>query len=329
MTTAEMIPPELSALYEWEFEDYPDRIELTLSFPLNFNPSQVRAYLSPDGTALSITIPGLLPIVYGLLLHPVFDMRAQISPQQSKYLIRKRNPASWPYLIDDCYPGTDCVDPASSFFLFQNLTGSGPIDENLINLLLVSANAGYRPALRLAFCLLLDDQSTADIARNFIRIDAERYGDPVGVFHYAVLLAKEGATRADALMYFRRAADLGIVEAKSLIGQILSPLSDVSFQNKNADDAATVLLEVMAEKPEEPVMCHELAMLYFNGIGVPKNVELALQLQATAATHMPNVAPLVERKVNPADGSLSEGFIGIAVVFGVLVILWTVWRKRR
>jgi hypothetical protein len=116
-----------------------------------------------------------------------------------------------------------------------------------------------------------------------------------------------------------QAADLGETNGVARIGQILSPLSDIPFTQKDATRAVQIFESVRERSPNDPVMCFEYAKLLLNG--VEKNVELARKLWEVGRIEEPNVPPLVEIRNEPEQvegygfkGKLLMG-IGVAVIF--------------
>jgi hypothetical protein len=75
----------------------------------------------------------------------------------------------------------------------------------------------------------------------------------------------------------------------------------------------------LAVESDEPIACHELAQIFYNGVGVEKSEERAIELQEIALKRNPGTPPLAvvtieEEKVEEREGeSGGVGIVGIAI----------------
>jgi TPR repeat protein len=238
-------------------------------------------------------------------------------------------PGAWPLLITDFYPGTREADPQSCFLFYayarEHRGEAMAVDP--AQALTASINAGFCPALRLAFEALSANPETAEGGLRLLCTAAETYGDPMATLMLGTFFEEQGL-HPQAFRTFQAAAERGVLPAVAFIGRYFSPLCEQTVGHKSASKARKLFEEVRKREPSEPFSCHELAMMYYNGVGVEKDVKKAEELQAIAKAGLPEIPPL--RIVGGEDGG-SQGWIvaGVAVAVGVaaLITAFRFWRK--
>jgi hypothetical protein len=131
----------------------------------------------------------------------------------------------------------------------------------------------YTPALIYVF------ESSPAQSLGLIRIAADVYNDPIAMLSLGKYLVLNEQTRDEAFQLFSRAVDGGLIQGLSCIGQLISPLSEISWHHKDPMKAVE-LFEAVLVKVEEQIALAELAKLLFEGVGVPKDVARAEELNS-------------------------------------------------
>jgi hypothetical protein len=311
-----LILPELHRLYEWVFTDHESTADVIISLPAGFSPSSITSMLSPDSASLLVTMKDRVPIVKGTLTAPATGISRKATDTTLVLTLTKADPARWATLIAGFYPGTSDMDPQSAFTLAAIPTWGG----DRTRLLMASANVGFCPALRQTFAALAENPRSIGKARELLSVAAFTYGDPLSLYAMGCFLAEDPASQAEAFAAFVRAGDAGIVAAKSRAGQFLSPLSAMRGVPKDVTRAIELFESVREEDPSEPVMCHELAMLYHNGVGVRTDRKLAGRLQAEGMARDPELPPL--ESTGGGGGKLLLGVaVGTVVGAGLVTLM--------
>lgn len=331
----ETIQPDLQILYNWETKDAEDEIEIIITVPPTFNTKSLRAELNSDRTAVAITIPDQPPVLMGKLVAQVSLMSQTNDGSHIIFTFTKEEPKAWPFLISDLHPTTEAIDPQSAFIIAGLLLQTNP-EENIEKaqfLLFESCNAGFIPALRLAAQMLQSNVQTLPTAIKILEMGVG-YRDPVACMQLGLLYLRDKETRRQAERLFLLAAELGLIMGLSYVGQLYSPLTDIEFDEKDAEKAVAIFKQVREVEPEEPIMCHELAMLYYNGVGVEKDEEQAEKLHAMAKKQIKDLPDLKRVEV----ATKKSGFSGLdaiaiaavgSVVIGGAFTIYKMWRSKK
>ena len=145
-------------------------------------------------------------------------------------------------------------------------------------------------------------------SRKMFGIAIDYYKFPIAMLSYAELLLHESSLRSKyALSLYRKAIDSGFERAHVYLGRALSPLSDVKNTFKDVKEAVKEL--EIGLKQENPIAYHELAKLYYEGVGVEKDIVKANELQKKALALNPRIDPL------------DDSFPKIKKIFKVFVVL--------
>ena len=287
---------EYKFLYEWKFQSTEEEAEIIFSFPPTFNSRSLSIKLNEAKTGITVELPDMIPFVTGKLFEEVEGYDTTSTNNSFIISFRKKTSNEWPILITDIHPDTHRIDPQSAFVLSEYFRQSDQ-DSNKelsLKLLFESASCGYLPAMRLFSTLFISNAELSKEALNMIVRGASFYNDPMLTLNYAVILSAsdDPNVRTSSINYFHAAANMGVVIARSYIGQMISPLSEYPFQIKNATKAAEIFEKVLEESPNECIACHELAKLLYNGVGVPLDEQRAEELQKRALENNPEVPPL-------------------------------------
>jgi hypothetical protein len=323
-----MIPPEFSDLYDWTFQDSPDTATLIITFPPTFVGSSIRHQLSPDHTAIAVEWGNEVPLVKGTLFAPVTSVNASLTENSFSLTLTKATAGDWPLPITNFYPETEEIDPQSGFLVYCYAKEGTPIGAgNPAMCLGASIDAGFCPALRVAFEAFSVNPQTAAQGFRLLSVAAQTYGDPIAWFMIGQVLEERGGAVEQAFGAFEKAAGGGWMPAAAVIGQYFSPLCERKFPEKDVRMAIKIFEGVRKVDPTEPVSAHELAMLYFNGVGVEKDVERANELQKIAVAGNPEIGPLT-MVGDEWHAGLLLGLALVAVGAAGIFTLVKVFRRR-
>ena len=329
-----LIEPTFQSLYYWHFSQSEDqsRIILNFRFPKEFNPKVINIHLSDDGKSLEISAPNIIPFVQGELFDKITSYEEKIdninqtieivlSPENSNVL--------WPRLINSYLPGTTQIDPHSAFEIYiQETTKEADFEqshtpftheyttEQLEAFFASSITCCYIPALLFMIESLDDDDKDSLTTKEaFLNIAATKYHNPEATFRYSLFLIQHGK-KIEGFKLLKDSAELGIGMAVSIMGQMISPLSGIEFEYKNAEEALDLFEKVLVNN-EEPVALYEAAKLYQAGIGCEKNIQKAQEYWRRAKAVEPNILDLPEIKTQKSSTALVVSIaIAGAAAFG-------------
>jgi hypothetical protein len=74
------IPPPLTGAYNWQMDQSSTKVVVTLTFPLTFNVSCLKADLIGNGRGIVVSAPDLPPLLHGRL----FAEASSVSPQAQR-----------------------------------------------------------------------------------------------------------------------------------------------------------------------------------------------------------------------------------------------------
>ena len=340
------IQPDLQELYDWDFKNEEDEVEIVVSFPPTFNTKALKAQLNGDRTAISITVDGQPPIVMGKLFEPVTDMTKSIQSDNVTFTLTKATPQPWPILIKDAHPDTTDLDPRSMLMIAQVMLGQGTNEsiEQGQMLLLKGCELGYVPTLMLTHELFAksEDPQLRDVSVRLLQKAALVYRNPVAMMQLGLIMIGQPETVAEGEQMMLAAAEAGLPIAMSYLGQLYSPLTEAPFP-KDVEKAVKLFQAVRELQPDEPIMCHELAKMYYNGVGVELNEELAQELQKRAKMTLVECPELekieVKQQEEKKEAEAKKGkFSAVdamavvavgSVILGGAFTLFKMWRKRK
>ncbi|OHS99962.1 hypothetical protein TRFO_33476 [Tritrichomonas foetus] len=290
------IDAEYKFLYEWNINQDEEEIEILINYPETFSPKSIQVELNKELSGIRISLPDQIPIVCGQLMDSVTSYSTTQTKTCLTVSLQKAEPGVWPYLNRDIHPISKSIDPKSAFELSQEMMRYQEQESKNtgLRLMLESANCGFLPAMRLFVSLFITNEHFEKEAFEMLVRGADYYNDPDMILKYGIILTGNEELRPNSLQYFERAANMGVVVARSYVGQIISPLTDISFLVKDAEAAADIFEKVLLVDPNEPIACHELAKLLYNGVGVPINEKRAEDLQKRAVAKDENIPPLIK-----------------------------------
>ena len=296
-----VIKPEFSDVFCWELIPTEKYIKVLIKITEGFDTNLVKYELNEQKDAVSIRYPEQPPIVEGKLFGKVNNLTKKIYEKEKLLTFTfdfdalEKEPD---FLIVDFNQETGKIDPLSSFLLFNKLQEEKDekVRENCFKYLKVGVDTYFVPSMIAASSLFQRIKGLEERSLELICIAADRYNSPAAQLHMGLFFINNPAQKEKAIDYITKASrepDLPI--AKSILGVLLSPISDMESPKKDAKKAAELFEEALKVE-RHPMALHELAMLLYNGIGVEKDVERAKQLneECTKLEHG-QTAPLTER----------------------------------
>jgi hypothetical protein len=302
-----MIPPEHAQLYEWQFSEEKSTVDVVFRFSPMFNARSIKLELTPEKDAISLTIPDGPPLVHGKLAAAVTKMLSRSTSGTSlTFTFKKARVGMWHVLIAGPHPQTSKADPQSAYVMFQVALSQGGWNETSQHWLEMSGSAGYCPALLAGFDLFQQSSETAQKAEEWLGMAATVYGNSDARLGLGVLLMHRPDSVQSAFHFLQQAGNAGLLQAWTRLAQLLSPLSDYAFEAKDAEQAVALLESVRRKTPNDPLMCHELSKLYFNGVGVKRNEQLARQLDTCARNAFQDLPELRVLPIEPKKEELEK-----------------------
>lgn len=329
-----MIDPEFQELYYWDFEDQGDKVKVSFNCDITIKRDSFKLNFDPEKNTLSLTFMDKIPIILGTL----FGKAKSVNniPLLNQYIleIEKEENIKWPILIIKPVPETNEIDPHSAFELVYLVTS----DQNYQNeelklgeLLKFSAGAGYLPAIQGAIQTFIHEPGKRDVAIEYMQVAADVYQNPTSIFELGIYLFESDTDREKAVVYLHRAYDIGQTIAAIYLGLAYSPLSEYSFQNKDATMAFKYFSEVL--DAGSPVVYHEIAKLYASGQGVPQDKEKADQYQKNAKELDPAIPDLPEFETKSEDKNddsspslIDVGISAAATVTGAAALFYLAYK---
>lgn len=313
--TIQVIEPELHEMYEYKIDDEEDRLLMEFKIPDEVDPKAITATLNPQHNAICVEIPGKLPFIKGKLLDTVERLYTQVIDKHFVVILQKRTRGIWEVIIEDYYPGTEEMDPQSLLLL-----GIIPsqIQEEVIKsygYMLKSAQHNFVPAMchLASFIQRTDMGYMADFeAERLLTTAAHDYKSPMAMVNLADFYLRKKDRPAAALKYLHEAIDKGYNMAHLILGLAFSPISDYKGIRKNAQEAIKEL-ELVEDSADA---LHHMALIYFNGAGVKRNLPKANELQQRARKLNKNIAPLYIVEMSTEKKALIA-FILILLALGV------------
>ena len=334
------IQPELADLYQWELTQDEEEVEVMIKYPPTFNTKTITVSISKSKDALIIGVPGCLPFVCGKLNDPVDGFTQTSSDHVITYTFNKSRIGLWPNFIIDMHPEEKVYDPYSAFSLsIMAIEYPDQVPKKLqevaVDLLMQSAAWGFMPAIR--YFITINSSEAADIklrelAFGLIQKAALFYNIPDMQYMLALILLQKKENIKECLECLHMAAENGILEAKSQIGRILSPFSDIEYGEKSAEKAIEIFQSVLKEQPKEPIALFEMAKLYYNGVGVPLDETKALQYYNIVKKIDPS-APELQKVELPKKkiglGSVIMGFSVLTLAAAGSLTLFKYLKRRK
>lgn len=294
------IDPKFQDVYAWELTPTGPYIVLTIHYPAEFDPKKVEMKLNDAKNAIWVHYPGQPAIVEGQLFNTIKDAEMKINEEEKQITITFTllNDETPSMIITDFHPETHMLDPLSSYLIFSERahSPSDALKDGCFKYLEFGLNANFIPAMLTAAGIFQHIPQLADKAIELFVIAADRYNAPPAQFQLGLFLMRNPKLKERAFDYIERAAsDPQLTIASIVLGIMLSPIADMESPKKDAKRAAEIFENVLKIE-RHPLALHELAMLYFNGIGVEKDVEKAKALNEEAGKDADGQVPPLEER---------------------------------
>ena len=312
------IEPELAKMYEYNVNDQEKNITIQITIPESFDRQNIQVELHKNHAALRVEAPGILPIIKGQLLDTVQNMKYFYRDNQLIININKQEKGLWESFIVDTYPDTNEIDPQSAFGIGITYSHIQAEIMQSMEFLMRSASMGYVPAM----CFLAhfytkvgNKIGTQQAAIQLYHEAVEKYNSPVAMLAYANYLLTDDNVpmgKSYALTLLDKAIALDYKPAHYFLGLALSPASPIKGIKKDAQKA----IEQFELAGDDANSLHEIAMLYYNGKGVKKDLAHANELQLKARKLDKNVEPL-----HKIPTSLTTKLVLFLLLFSIAVLM--------
>jgi tetratricopeptide (TPR) repeat protein len=248
-----------------------------------------------------VRYPEQPPIVEGKLFGAINGMETRYEEKSESFVIRlifKDENTQPEFLITGFHPETGKIDPLSAFLIYNMKSSSQ--DENVVkesySYLDVGLNCYFVPAMISAISLFQNTPGLQDRALELTCIAADRYNSPSAQLHLGLAYMNTPSLKEKSLEYIEKASrEPELPIASIILGVLLSPISDMESPRKDAKRSVE-LFERALKQEKNPLAYHELAMLYYNGIGCQKDIAKAKELnEECKKLQNGNAPPLEER----------------------------------
>ncbi|EAX99427.1 hypothetical protein TVAG_408370 [Trichomonas vaginalis G3] len=308
------IDPNYQYLYTYDVEDHEEEIDIKFTIPNKFNPKGMKIELSENKDEICISIPEAIPCVCGKLFAQIQGYTTSFSAKSYTISLEKVEHVKWDLLITDPRSNTNDIDPQSAFNLFAINHDKGTPEaksyaQKMIN---IAMEAQFLPAILLGIQANVQEGGDQNALFSLLLIAATKYHHPYSCFLLGKLLIESGNDKKAGFQLLMEAAQNGFGLALTPLGQLLSPLSNVDFEVKNAKQALE-WFEAVISVAEEPVALYEAAKLYDAGLGCEADHEKALSYHARAKKVEPSIPDLP----SPKSGSSILKTVGISLTIGV------------
>lgn len=318
-----MINQKLSPLYQWKMDQ--DATSLVIEFPFPddtpFNPDIIKISINKEKSILIVTIPNEISFIQGTLYKECNSFTTQTSQHSFFLTLKKEDSEEWPYLIGGWDPEEKKIDPKSGFdlFVFARKSQNPELIQQAYHFFDSAISSGYVPALLLGYEISINNPQTRDFGMKLLQIAANHYQDVTAMLRLGCHYEIDDDKKNDAFELFSRAARKGAYIGMSLMGQMISPLSGISFHQKDAKEAVQLFEAVLENDPDEITSLYELSKLLYHGVGTEQNKEKALEMYEKAKQIEPKL-PSIENIGNEENKGEKKSK-KIVTPFGIVVIV--------
>ena len=287
-------------LYTWNFIQTNEEIEIKINFPKTFNPKSLK--FSFENNSISLILENEVPIIMGELYSKIENYQIIYGSDNITYSFIKKNSENWPIFISNYYPNTKLIDPHSAFDLFLYLTSDQFPEEQINselaqNVLSLSMQLGYLPALLYGVSQLEEDDSNLPQVITLLSLATFTYQNPIAAYKLGIIYNLNKENRLKALQVFQISLEKGIIHSGYFIGLILSPLSNIEFDNKDPETALRYF-EIVLKSIEDPLSYFEAAKLLESNLISNQNIEKSKNYFKKAFELDNSLKPIINNKIN-------------------------------
>ena len=294
------------------------------SFPEDtpFNPDIVKISLNKEKSILIVKIPNEISFIQGTLYKKCSSFQTRTGPHSFFLTLIKEDSEEWPYLIGGWDPEEKKIDPKSGFdlFVFARKSQNAEMIQQAYQFFDSAISSGYAPALLLGYEISINNPKSREFGMKLLQIAAYHYQDVTAMLRLGCHYEFDDEKKNDAFDLFSEAARKGACIGMSLMGQMISPLSDVSFHHKDAKEAAQLFEAVLENDPDELTSLYELSKLLYHGVGIEPNKERALEMYEKAKQmepKLPSIENIGNEEIKEEDRKSKYFF----TPFGIVVIV--------
>jgi len=325
-----MIKPEFLDLYNWELSMKENGVLIQISIPECVDSELLNLDLSHDNCCILLSYSNEIPIIEGTLFKQVRGAEVTLNENRFEILLICENNEEWPVLCKESHLISKKMDPLSNFMMFFMLTRTNE-ESHLPEAFLFldeSCKMGYPPALISSYSIYSTKRESYELAMGYLSIAADVYSNPLACIKMGILAlsSPESMNVEKAKGYFEKANTIPM--AKSFLGIIYSPLSVVPYPNKDPVLAAQLFTEAINANPKDHVALHELAMLHYNGVGVPLDENLANEYQSIAISSDEQLPGLTKIEYRKPEKSIIKTVLTVASITAIAGVAYLVWKKK-
>ncbi|EAY11776.1 hypothetical protein TVAG_106710 [Trichomonas vaginalis G3] len=281
-----VIDPRFRDIYTWKGDLEESNAVISIKVVDGFDPAKVTVALNDKKNAISVRYPDQPPIIEGQLFGEVKGVSTQLVEDGKvfKIIIEMLKQEDPEILVTDIHPDTHQLDPMSSYIIFSDRakTMSDALSDEHFKYLEFGLNANFVPSLLTAAEIFQHVPDLASKAIELYIIAADKYDASPAQLQLGLLLIRNQKFERGFEFIERASKDKQFTLPSIILGILLSPIADMEYPKKDAKRAAAIFEEVLKTERSH-IALHELAMLYYNGIGVAKDEAKAKELNEEAA----------------------------------------------
>jgi hypothetical protein len=316
------IPPPLQAAFHWLCIESEDHVDVTFTFPPNFDLTCVRMRLfqADPHHCISVTIPNTPFLLYGVLAGDASS--AHLLKDEAAHTVTARIVKSasqmWQLPVKLPVRGLNGIDAKSAYHLSQLLFRK--TETTAMQLLRHSAKCGFVPALTQLSDLFLNGPETFEEGMSLLTMAADRYGDDHARCKLSMMKILKGDDATHYVQFLRKAADQGVTLAHVYLGRVLSPVSGVEWKEKDGRRALAHLEHAVDTDASEEALVELAKLLHAGCDGVTQDPRRAAKLyqhaRELAQADGRNLPPLAAPEQNGEEGATAPllGFAAAALV---------------
>lgn len=276
--------PEHSILYNWEFDDFPKEIKLTIHCPTTqFDSSLIHAELFNENSDIKVWYERELPIVWGHLTAKLSKITTKIDDDAFIITGIKFEENHWDFVCSDFFGGMKNqdlsyyeADPLTLFIIFHIYASDPQLKNQSTKILDQLLSLQYLPAIRYAgqsICTNASNMENLQFGLSILLIGSETYQDTICMLLAGTFLITKFGNFDEGKRMLLHGGELGDDECYLNLGLFLSPYSDLSQGDTNIKEALECFQRALVINDKNYTAMNELAKIYFyGGKDIPRNI---------------------------------------------------------